>query len=126
MILTVLFAITSLLLGCIGIYAVLAQTVARKTAELGIRIALGADKRKIQGLVLFWGMRPVVLGSSAGLAAALIVARVLRTLIFGVSASDPLILIGAMAVVAFIAMVACYIPARKAAATEPMAALRSE
>jgi putative ABC transport system permease protein len=71
-------------------------------------------------------MRPVVLGSSAGLAAALIVARVLRTLIFGVSASDPLILIGAMAVVAFIAMVACYIPARKAAATEPMAALRSE
>jgi predicted permease len=126
MILIVLFAITSLLLGCIGIYSVLAQTVARKTAELGIRMALGADKLKIQGLVLFWGMRPVVLGSLAGIAAALIIARVLRTLIFGVSASDPLILIGAMIVVALTAVLACYMPARKAASIEPMAALRSE
>ena len=126
MTLIVLFAITSLLLGCIGIYGVLAQTVARKTEEIGIRIALGASKFNIQRLVLRWGMRPVIVGSAIGIAGSLLAARLLRTLIFGVSAMDPIMLLGATFVVLATGILACYLPARRASSIEPIAALRSE
>jgi predicted permease len=126
MALIVLFAVTSLLLGCIGIYGVLAQTVARKTGEIGIRIALGASKSNIQRLVLRWGMRPVIVGSAIGIAGSLLTARLLRSLIFGVSATDPIMLLGAMFVVLATGILACYLPARRASSIELIAALRAE
>jgi putative ABC transport system permease protein len=126
MALTVMFAASSLLLGCIGIYGVLAQTVARKTGELGIRIALGAGKPNIRHLVLRWGMRPVVIGSLAGVAGSLLGARLLRSLIYGLSATDPFMVLGATVVVLLTAALACYIPARRASSIKPMVALRFE
>jgi ABC-type antimicrobial peptide transport system permease subunit len=119
-------------LAVIGIYGVVAYAVSRRTREIGIRMALGADKQKILRLVMRQGMIIVSCGLSAGLLLALALTRVLASSIFpvpilnGVSATDPLTF-GSISLLLFIvALLACWIPARRAVKVDPMVALRHE
>jgi predicted permease len=121
-----LFGVFALLLAALGIYGVVGYSVARRRQELGIRIALGARGSNLLNLVLRQGMSPVVLGWAAGAIAALGAAHVLRSLLFGVTAQDPLTIGSVTVVVLITALLACYIPARRAAKVDPMVALRYE
>ncbi len=120
------FALVGLLLAAIGIYGVVSYTVVQRTGELGIRLALGAQRRDVMWLVLGKGAFLVVSGALLGVAGAYGVSRVLLALIPSLPTRDPLILaITSVALVA-VALVACYIPARRATKVDPLIALRSE
>ena len=121
-----LFAIFALLLAALGIYGVVGYSVARRRQELGIRMALGAQGSDLRNLVLAQGMWTVVVGWAAGVLAALVAGRVIRGLLFGVSAQDPLTIASVTLVVLVTAALACYIPARRAMKVDPMVALRYE
>jgi putative ABC transport system permease protein len=121
-----LFAIFALLLAALGIYGVVGYSVARRRQELGIRMALGAQGSDLRNLVLLQGMSPVVMGWAAGVFGALAAGRVIRGLLFGVTAQDPLTIAGVTLVVLVTAALACYIPARRAMRTDPTVALRYE
>ncbi|MGA8029664.1 MAG: FtsX-like permease family protein [Bryobacteraceae bacterium] len=120
------FAALALVLAIIGIYGVTSYSVGRRTNEIGIRMALGAHRRQIFGLVLREGMRLALLGTFLGIIAALALTRLLSGLLFAVSAHDPLTLTGVAAVLAAVAAMACWIPARRAIRVDPMVALRHE
>jgi len=121
-----IFSGIALVLSAIGIYGVVSYSVTQRTHEIGIRAALGANSGNIMGLVLRGGMAPVVLGLVIGLAGVLGLTRLLSSLLFGVGEHDP-ITIGAVALIlALVALIACYIPARRAAKVDPMVALRCE
>ena len=124
MMLTSLFALVALLLGAIGIYGVVSYSVACRTRDIGLRIALGALRMDVMRWVFSDGMRPVVAGLIAGLAASVAIARAVQSLLFGVAPADPISL--GMVVLAFLftSGLACYLPARRAAALDPMTALR--
>lgn len=119
------FAILALLLASIGLYGVLAYDVAQRAREIAIRIAVGARPRDLFGLVLRQGFRLVVPGALVGLASSLAVPRVLTSILFGVSPADPLTLGGAILVLVLVALFACYVPAQRAMAGDPLLALRS-
>jgi putative ABC transport system permease protein len=120
------FAGIGLVLAAAGIYSVLSFHVTRRTHEMGVRMALGAPRRHVLGLMLTMGGRLVLIGLGAGVAASLASTRLLRSQLFGVEAADP-IAYGAVAVVlGVVALVACYIPARRAARVDPLVALRQE
>jgi len=121
-----LFAIFALLLAALGIYGVVGYSVARRRQELGIRMALGAQGSALRTLILLHGMSPVVVGWASGVLAALVAGRVIRGLLFGVSAQDPLTIASVTFVVLVTAALACYIPARRAMKVDPMVALRYE
>ncbi len=112
------------LLSAIGIYGVISYTVAQRTHELGVRAALGAPKNALLGMVLRNGMALAGLGLVLGLGGALALTRLLATLLIGVGARDPVTLAGAAATLAAVAFLACYVPARRAARLDPVAALR--
>jgi ABC-type antimicrobial peptide transport system permease subunit len=116
----------ALLLAAMGIYGVMAWSVARRTREMGIRMALGAQGRDVLTLVLRHGMKLVLLGAVIGLAASLAVTRVMTSLLFGLSATDPLTFGLVTAVLTVVALFACYIPARRATKVDPLEALRYE
>ena len=120
------FAAVALVLACIGIYGVMAYSVAQRTQEIGIRIALGAQRADVLRMVLRQGFRLAGIGVAIGAAAAVAVARLMTTLLYGVSAGDPLTFIGVTALLACVALMACYIPARRAMRIDPLAALRYE
>ncbi|HKD81880.1 MAG TPA: ABC transporter permease [Candidatus Angelobacter sp.] len=120
------FSIASLLLAAVGIYGVLAYSVTQRTREIGVRVALGAEPRTIIRLIVGSGTRMVVSGALAGLAAALLLSGLLKSLLYGVGARDPLTFIAAPAVLVAVALVAAYVPARRAAKVSPMEALRAE
>ncbi|MGH9417641.1 MAG: ABC transporter permease [Terriglobales bacterium] len=122
--LVLLFALCALLLAVLGIYGVVAYAVARRTTELGVRLALGADGGRIFVMILRQGLTPVVAGLIAGVAAALVSGRLLASLLFGVRASDPAVIAAVCALLLLMAAAACAIPARQAARTSPLAALR--
>ncbi|MGO8788691.1 MAG: ADOP family duplicated permease [Terriglobia bacterium] len=126
MLLASLFAIFALLLAALGIYGVVSYSVARRRQELGIRIALGARGSELRNLVVLQGMSPVVVGLAAGVLMALAAGGVIRGLLFGVTAQDPLTLASVTLVVLVTAVLACYIPARRATTVDPMVALRYE
>lgn len=121
-----LFGLFALLLAAIGIYGVVGYSVARRRQELGIRMALGANRSDLRNLVLLQGMSPVVAGWIAGVAASFIAGVLIRSLLFGVTARDPVTIAIASIVVLATAAAACYFPARRAASVDPMVALRYE
>lgn len=126
MLLIALFSFVALLLGAVGVYGVVAYSVACRTRDIGLRIALGAMTGDVMRWVLSNGMRPVLIGLVVGLAGAVAVARVLQNQLFGIAPADPVSLGSVALVLLLTSGLACYLPARRAARLDPMRALRSE
>jgi ABC-type antimicrobial peptide transport system permease subunit len=118
--------LVALMLAGIGIYGVIAQLVAERTREIGIRIALGGDQRSVQGLVVRQGMLPAALGIGAGLLLAPALTLLVRRMLVGVSPNDPLTFMTVALLLLAVALAACWLPARRAARVDPMIALRTE
>jgi putative ABC transport system permease protein len=125
-ILMTVFAVVALVMATIGLYGVISYSVAQRTQEIGIRMALGAQAGNVLRMVLWSGFKLALAGVIFGLITSLAVTRVLVSLLYGVSATDPRILLGGSIFLAVIALLACYIPARRATRIDPMTALRYE
>jgi len=121
-----LFALTALLLAGLGIYGTISYVVGERTREIGVRIALGAQRKSILGMVLRKGLKLAFAGALMGLVAALIVSHLMAGLLYGVSPSDPLTFLGLTIVLTAVALAACYIPARRAMRVDLIIALRCE
>jgi putative ABC transport system permease protein len=126
MLLLGVFATTALLLSLVGIYGLIAHSVSQRLREIGIRLALGAQKGDVLRLMLKQGMRLAMVGITIGLGAALLLTRFLSTLLLDVNEKDPMIFIAVALLVAVVALLACYIPARRATKVDPLVALRYE
>jgi predicted permease len=124
--LLLVFAGVGLILGVVGVYGVIAYAVGERRREIGVRIALGAEPGRVARAVLVQGVRYAAIGVAMGLAGAFAVTRVMRTLVFGVSTTDPLTFVGLSLFLVVVAALASYLPARQAARTDPMVALRAD
>jgi putative ABC transport system permease protein len=126
MILLAVFAILALTLAAVGIYGVISYSVAQRTREVGIRMALGARTIDVLNLVVREGLKLVLIGVGAGLAGALLLTRLMTTLLFGVTATDAVTYVTVALTLIFVALIACGIPARRATKVDPLVALRFE
>jgi ABC-type antimicrobial peptide transport system permease subunit len=130
--LLVAFGAFAMFLACIGLHGVTAYSVARRTSEIGVRIALGAQRGNVLGLVMKEGLLLVVVGTAIGMSCAWTGARLLAAMnssvgrVTSTSATDPVVLFGAPLLLAALALLACYVPARKSMHVDPVVALRQE
>jgi putative ABC transport system permease protein len=120
------FGMLALALAAIGIYGIMSYSVSRRTHEIGVRVALGAQASDVLRLILGQGMTPVLIGVVLGISSALALTRLMKSLLFGMSAADPLTYTGVAALLLSVALLAAYIPARRATRIDPMQALRNE
>jgi putative ABC transport system permease protein len=120
------FGIVALLLATAGVFGVMAYSVNRRTREIGVRVALGASTSHVLRMVLGEGLRTICIGVAIGIAGALALTRTVESLLFGLTANDPLTFGGVTLFLVGAALLACYIPARRATKVDPMVALRYE
>lgn len=120
------FALLAVLLSCIGLYGLVAYNAARRTREIGLRMALGATRGNVAGSIVCEALRLVLFGLGVGMPAALVLARLIKSQLYGVEPNDPFTVAAAVAVLVCVAMIAAWIPARRAARVDPMAALRQD
>jgi len=116
----------ALLLACLGLYGLLSYEVTRRTREIGIRMAVGAQSHNVVGLVLTKALGLILAGALAGIAVALGVTKLLASFLFGVTAGDPITLLSVSVLLTVVALAACYIPARRATKVDPLVTLRYE
>jgi putative ABC transport system permease protein len=126
MLLVSAFGFLAVVLTCIGLYGMLSYSVAQRTREIGIRMALGAERRDVFGIIIRQGVRLAIMGIAIGLAGAWATTRLLKNQLFGVQATDPLTFLAAAFLLAMVALLACYVPARRAITVDPVVALRHE
>jgi len=120
------FAALAVVLAAIGIYGVVSYAVGQRSREVGLRMALGARRREVVGLVIRQSMAPVFIGSGLGVIGALVLTRFMSALLFQVEATDPLTFAGVVFILGIVALAACYLPARRATRQDPLVALRYE
>jgi putative ABC transport system permease protein len=126
LVLTSLFALVALILSAVGLYGGVSYAVACRTHDIGLRMALGAERRDVMRWVFSHGMPPVAIGLVVGLGGAIAVARAVRGLLFGITPADPLSMSAVVIALLLTSAAACYVPARRAAALDPIAALRHD
>ncbi len=120
------FGSAALLLAAIGIYGLMAYSVAQRTQEIGIRLALGADAGQVRRMVVFQGLRLAIVGVVIGLVTAFLLSRVLAAFLYGVTARDPLVFVTVPILLTAVALLAVWLPARRASKVNPLLALRYE
>src|SRR5262249_3549519 len=126
LILVGLFAVLAIFLAGVGVYGVLSYSVGQRTREIGVRVALGAQRSRVLAATIGEGMKLAMVGAAIGIVAGLALTRWMASLLYGITAHDPATFVGVAALVAIVSFLACYIPARRAMRVDPIVALRYE